>query len=101
MLIRMKKLLELVETIIPEDEILEYYLDFAIQMAYSFCNTDTLPESYNNVIVELAIYLFLNKDTLNLKSKQEGERVSTYYNAEDGIPDYIKRALPLPRVRVM
>lgn len=101
MLIRMKKLLELEDTDIPEDEILEHYLELAKQMAYSFCNTDTLPECYNHIIVELAIHLFLNKDTLNLKSRQEGERVSTYYNAEDGIPDYIKRALPLPRVRVI
>jgi len=79
---------------------LEHYLDLAKQMAYSLCNTDSLPDCYNNTIVELGMYLFLNKDTLNLKHKQEGER-SVSFHVEDGIPDYIKRALPLPRVRVI
>ena len=31
---------------------------------------------------------------------QEGERAASI-NVVDGIPDYIKMALPLPRVRVM
>lgn len=100
MLERMRKLLELENIIIPEDDILLHYIELAKQMAYSFCNTDSLCEWYDTTIVELAIYLFLNKKELNLKSKTEGER-SASYQVEDGIPEYIKRALPIPRVRVI
>lgn len=100
MLERMKKLLGLENAIIPDDEILEYYMDMARQMACSFCNFDSLSELYDNTIVELALYLFLNKRELNVKSKTEGER-SASYQVANGIPDYIKSALPLPRVRVI
>lgn len=100
MLERMKKLLELENVIIPADDILEHYIDLAKQMAYSLCNTDSLPELYDFTLVELAIHLFLNKKDLNLKNKTEGER-SASFHVGDGIPDYIKRALPLPRVRVI
>lgn len=100
MLERMKKLLELEEVDIPADEICEQYLDIAIKMACHYCNQESMSEAYNNTIVELAIYLYTHKESLDLKSMQEGERTASS-NVVDGIPDYIRLALPLPRVRVM
>lgn len=100
MLERMKKLLELEEVDIPVDEICEQYLDIAMKMACNYCNQESLLESYNNTVVELAIYLYTHKESLDLKSMQEGERTVSS-NVVDGIPNYIKMALPLPRVRVM
>ena len=100
MLERMKKLLELEDVDIPADEICEQYLDIATKLACLYCNQQSMPEAYNNTMVELAIYLYTHKESLDLKSMQEGERTSSS-NVVDGIPDYIKMALPLPRVRVM
>ena len=100
MLERMKKLLELEDINIPADELCEQYLDVATKMACHYCNQENLLETYNNTIVELAIYLYTHKESLDLRSMQEGERAASI-NVVDGIPDYIKMALPLPRVRVM
>ena len=100
MLERMKKLIELEDVDILADEICEQYLDIATKLACRYCNQESMPEDYNNTIVELAIYLYTHKESLDLKSMQEGERTASS-NVVDGIPDYIKLALPLPRVRVM
>ncbi len=99
MLERMKKLLELEDVDIPVDEICEQYLELATNMSCHYCNVESL-QSCDNTIVELAIYLYMHRETLDLKSLQEGERTASV-NVVDGIPDYIKMALPLPRVRVM
>lgn len=100
MLERMKKLLELEDVEIPADELCEQYLDMACKLACRYCNQENMLEAYNNTIVELAIYLYTHKESLDLNSMQEGERTAGI-NVVDGIPDYIKMALPLPRVRVM
>lgn len=100
MLERMKKLLELEEVDIPNDEVCTQYLELAIKAACRHSNVDELSEAYDNTVVELSIYLYTHKDSLDLKVKQEGERTATF-NVENGIPDYIKMALPMPRVRVI
>ncbi|MGM1019037.1 MAG: hypothetical protein ACQEXV_00400 [Bacillota bacterium] len=52
---------------------------------------------YDDFIVEYAVYLYQNRDSVGLTNKQEGERSATY---EIGIPASIRLALPLPRIKV-
>lgn len=95
----MKMLLDLASDDTSKDKILSYYISLAQQIALSYCNTDSLPEQYDSAIAELAVYLYKNRDSIGISQKTEGER-SVTYNVTGGIPDHIKAALPLPRVRV-
>lgn len=65
-------------------------------MAEEFCNIAELPERYDSTIVNLALYLYQNQDALGYSQKSEGEKSVSLISS--GIPDYIKEALPKPKI---
>ncbi|WP_068505367.1 phage head-tail connector protein [Paenibacillus kribbensis] len=96
-LILLKRLLGMEPTDISKDDILPHYLNKARSNIYGYCNVATLPVEYNDVIVDYAVYLYKNRDSVGLTNKQEGERSASY---ETGIPASIRLALPLPKIKV-
>lgn len=56
-----------------------------------------LSEDYNGTITDFAVYLYKNKDSEGISKKMEGEKSVTF---EEGFPDFIKLALPLPKIKV-
>ncbi|KJD38599.1 DNA-packaging protein [Paenibacillus polymyxa] len=96
-LILLKRLLGMEPTDISKDDILIHYLNKARSNIYGYCNVSTLPVEYDDVMVDYAVYLYKNRDSVGLIDKQEGERSATY---ETGIPTSIRLALPLPKIKV-
>lgn len=74
---------------------------FLSHLVYTlFIKGDSLTElevEYINVIVDSAVYLYTNRNNVCVVSKVEGERSATF---KIGIPETIKLALPLPRIKV-
>jgi len=79
------------------DGLLTHYLNKARSNILGYCNIDVLPSSYDDTVVDYAVYLYRNKDAVGLTDKQEGERSAKY---EPGIPLNIRLSLPLPRIKV-
>ncbi|AOZ93632.1 phage head-tail connector protein [Paenibacillus crassostreae] len=79
------------------DEIINHYIKKARSNILGYCNIESLPVAYDAVVVDYALYLYKNKDSVGLVQKQEGERSASY---EPGIPQSIRLALPLPRIKV-
>lgn len=80
------------------DNILNYYLQQARLMAEGYCNVLELPERYDSTIINLALYLYRNQDVLGYSQKTEGERSVGFCSSD--IPDFIKSALPQPRILI-
>ncbi|MFK4345220.1 MULTISPECIES: phage head-tail connector protein [unclassified Paenibacillus] len=93
----MKQLLGMESTDISKDDILIHYLNKARSNIYGYCNVVELPVEYDDVMVDYAVYLYKNRDSVGLINKHEGERLVTY---ETGIPASIRLALPLPKIKV-
>jgi hypothetical protein len=83
-----------------KDDILNHYLEQASNAARVYCNVDELPESFNGAVVDLAAYLYEGRSGGHIKTQTQGERTTGYFEPVD-IPEHIKVALPLPRVRVV
>lgn len=83
---------------ISKDAILNHFINQALKLALSYCNVNILSNEYDGTIAELAVYLYKNKDSVGYKQKTEGERSITFEGG--GIPEYIKSALPLPKIKV-
>lgn len=81
-----------------KDGILNHFINQALKLALSYCNVIELSAEYDGTIAELAVYLYKNKDSVGYKQKTEGERSITFEGG--GIPEYIKSALPLPKIKV-
>ncbi|MFK4474162.1 hypothetical protein ABH897_003912 [Paenibacillus sp. RC73] len=96
-LILLKRLLGMEPTDISKDDILIHYLNKAKGNILGYCNAATLSVEYDHVMVDYAVYLYKNRDSIGLMNKQEGERSATY---ETGIPTSIRLALPLPKIKV-
>ncbi|ALP36013.1 DNA-packaging protein [Paenibacillus sp. IHB B 3084] len=96
-LILHKRLLGMEPTDISKDDILIHYLNKARSNILGYCNVATLPVEYDHVMVDYAVYLYKNRDSVGLINKQEGERSAAY---ETGIPINIRLALPLPKIKV-
>jgi hypothetical protein len=96
-LILLKGLLGMEPTDISKDDILIHYLNKARGNILGHCNVDILPLEYDDVMVDYAVYLYKNRDSVGLTDKQEGERSATY---EIGIPVSVRLALPLPKIKV-
>jgi hypothetical protein len=96
-LILIKRLLGMEPTDISKDDILIHYLNKAKGNILGYCNAATLSVEYDHVMVDYAVYLYKNRDSIGLMNKQEGERSATY---ETGIPTNIRLALPLPKIKV-
>ena len=92
----LKILLGLESADTSKDALLQYYLQQARIMAEEFCNITELPERYDSTVINLALYLYRNQDVLGYSQKTEGERSVSLTSS--GIPDYIKDALPKPKV---
>ncbi|AKL96137.1 phage gp6-like head-tail connector protein [Clostridium aceticum] len=97
-------MLELMKTLLSiridetsKDTLLEHFLSKAQIIIKGYCNISNIPEKYNHVIVDYAIYLYKNKDSEGYKEKSEGERKVKYDGA---IPESIRFALPLPKIKV-
>lgn len=93
----MKRLLGIELTDVSKDNILTHYLNKAKNNILGYCNIGLLPPAYDEVVVDYAVYLYKNKDSVGLTDKQEGERSAKY---EPGIPASIRLALPLPKIQV-
>lgn len=93
----LKQLLGIDSFDISKDDILNHYLKKANSIILGYCNIDLLSAIYDDVVVDYAMYLYKNKDSEGLSQKREGERSAIY---ESGIPQSIRFALPLPKIKV-
>ena len=81
-----------------KDGILNHFINQALKTALAYCNvTEFLPEQ-DDTIADLAVYFYKNRDSLGYIQQVQGERSVTF--AGGGIPEFIKSALPLPRIKV-
>ncbi len=83
---------------ISQDGILNHFINQALKVALAYCNVTELPADYDGTIADLAAYFYSNRDSVGYKQKVQGERSVTY--EAGGIPNYIKTALPLPKIKV-
>jgi len=98
MLELMKMLLGIEASDISKDSILNHFINQALKTALAFCNvTELLPE-HDDTIADLAVYFYKNRDSLGYKQQIQGERSVTFEGG--GIPEFIKSALPLPKIKV-
>lgn len=81
-----------------KDMILNHFINQALRLALSYCNVSELSAVYDGAIADLAVFLYKNKDSVGYRQKAEGERSVTYEGG--GIPENIKSALPLPKIKV-
>ncbi|AIQ11366.1 phage head-tail connector protein [Paenibacillus durus] len=93
----LKRLLGVDLADVSKDDIYTHYLNKARNNIIGYCNVDSLLVAYDEVVIDYAMYLYKNKDSVGLMQKQEGERSASY---EPGIPQSIRLALPLPRIKV-
>ena len=96
-------MLELVKLLLgisdtTKDTLLAHFIEQARLTACALCNVDALPETYDGTVAELAAYLYRHRENVGIHTQKQGERSSTY---EDGLPQSILAALPLPKVRVV
>lgn len=83
---------------VSKDDILNHFITQAIKIALGYCNVTELPTEYDGTIADLAAYLYNNRDSIGYKQKVQGERSITF--EDGGIPEYIKSALPVPKIKV-
>lgn len=81
-----------------KDDILNHFITQALKIALGYCNVTELPAEYDHTISDLAVYLYNNRDSVGYKQKVQGERSVTF--EDGGIPEYIKSALPVPKIKV-
>jgi len=93
-----KMLLGIEVSDISKDGILNHFINQALKSALAYCNvTELLPE-HDGTITDLAVYFYKNRDSLGYKQQVQGDRSVTFEGG--GIPEYIKWALPLPKIKV-
>ena len=93
-----KMLLGIDASDISKDGILNHFINQALKSALIYCNVTELPPEHDDTIADLAIYFYKNRDSLGYKQQVQGERSVTFEGGS--IPQYIKSALPLPRIKV-
>jgi len=98
MLELMKLLLNIEPYDISKDDLLNHFINQALKVALAYCNVTELTPDYDDTIADLAVYFYKNRDSLGYKQQVQGERSVTFDGS--GIPQYIKSALPLPRIKV-
>lgn len=94
----LKMLLGIDLTDTSKDGILNHFITQALKIALGYCNVTELPAEYDDTIADLAAYLYNNRDSAGYKQKVQGERSITFEGG--GIPEYIKSALPVPKINV-
>ena len=93
-----KMLLDIDYSDTSKDDILNHYISQALMVALVYCNVTELPADYDGTIADLAVYLYKNRDSVGYKQRVQGERSVLFEGG--GIPESIKSALPLPRIKV-
>ena len=93
-----KMLLEIEASDISKDGILNHFINQALKTALTYCNVTELVPEHDDTIAELAVYFYKNRDSLGYIQQVQGERSVTF--AGGGIPEFIKSALPLPKIKV-
>lgn len=93
----MKELLGIEADDDSKDNILTHFLKKAREIIIGYCNISVLPETYDDIVADFAVYLYKNRDSAGIRKRAEGEKSVTY---EEGIPDFIRLALPLPKIKV-
>ncbi len=81
-----------------KDGILNHFINQALKIALAYCNVTELPPEHDDTIADLAVYFYKNRDSLGYKQQVQGERSVTFEGG--GIPEFIKSALPLPKIKV-
>jgi len=81
-----------------KDDLLNHFINRAIKTALAYCNVTELSPEHDDTIADLAVYFYKNRDSLGYKQQVQGERSVTFEGG--GIPEYIKSALPLPKIKV-
>lgn len=81
-----------------KDNILNHYLSKSQIAIKQYCNIEEIPESLNDIVVDLAIFFYRNRDKEGVKQVSQGSRSQTLV---DDIPGSIKSCLPLPKLRLM
>ena len=97
MLELMKLLLGIDALDTSKNSILNHYLNKSKNIILGYCNIELLDSKYDETITDYAVYLYKNKDLEGIESKTEGEKS---VNIQIGIPENIKIALPLPKIKV-
>ena len=101
MLELLKELLNINTEDTSKDTILNFYIEKSTKSIKHYLNIDMTEEEkeeYNNQIVDLAHYYYVNKSSQGYKQFTQGSRSVTLSN---NIPDTIKIQLPPPRVKVV
>ena len=93
-----KMLLEIETFDTLKDDLLNHFIKQALKTALVYCNVTELPPEHDDTIADLAVYFYKNRDSLGYKQQVQGERSVTF--AGGGIPEFIKLALPLPKIKV-
>ena len=98
MLELMKLLLNIEPYDISKDDLLNHFIKLASKTAFAYCNVTELSPEHDDTIADLAVYFYKNRDSLGYTQQVQGERSVTFEGG--GIPEYIRSALPLPRIKV-
>lgn len=93
-----KMLLDIDVTDTSKDSILNHFITQALKVALAYCNVLELSTEYDDTIADLAVYFYNNRDSVGYRQMAQGERSVTFEGG--GIPEYIKSALPLPKIKV-
>lgn len=80
-----------------KDSILNHFLVKSRNIILAYCNVIELSNEYDDAIVDFAVYLYKNRNNTGVIKKSEGEKSVTF---EIGIPENIRLALPLPKIKV-
>lgn len=80
-----------------KDNTINHFLSKARSIIKGYCNIEELPIEYSGAVIDFAVYLYKNRDSTGIRKRSEGERTIEY---EEGLPEFIKLALPLPRIKV-
>lgn len=80
-----------------KDSILKHFISKSKNIIWAYCNVAELSTDYDGVIVDFAVYLYRNRNDTGVIKKAEGERSVAF---EIGIPENIRLALPLPKIKV-
>lgn len=81
-----------------KDNILNHFLTKSQNAIKNYCNIDEIPVEYDGTVIDLAIICYKNRSSEGIKQQSQGSRSATF---RDGIPESIKNALPLPKVKVI
>ena len=93
----LKLLLGIDEGDTSKNGILSHFLLKARQIILAFCNVTELSAEFDGAVTDYAAYLYRNRNEAGLIKKTEGEKSISY---EIGIPENIRLALPLPKIKI-